>query len=440
MRISFRPVSFMNFTLTCAAIPHLPSSNFLHSGKVNHLFAFRPYPVIACKCGYVPNGKHHTQYNGNSMSVTGAEKDISSLIAMARQGTLHSRQILAENILDLSITDEGRLSDRERALIDQVLVRLVKEFELQIRQKLAGKLADSPVAPKGLLEMLANDEIEVARPVLQRSKLLSDETLIEIVRQRTKEHLLCIAIRDTVSEGVSQALIDRDVPEVIEALIRNPKAELSAAAMAYLVAESRRFDQFQEPLLRRTDLPSNLAHSMFWWVSAALRNQILTEHPIKEHELDMALESVTSDLIETDDEARRLSTENTAVSLAQKMENEQQLTPETLIDLLRRQRISAFCAGFSILAGVNFTTVNRIILDPDLTPFAILCRSTDIPEAYFSAMALLLQSRHTRKQSATLAPKLLDLFKEISPDSARITLRYWHSDSVLQKNVAGKAI
>lgn len=372
------------------------------------------------------------------MSITGAERDISSLIAMARQGTLHSRQILAENVLDLAITGEGRLSDRERALIDQVLVKLVGEFERQIRQQLASRLADSDAAPQALLEMLANDEIEVARPVLQRSKLLSDETLIEIVRQRTKEHLLCIAIRDSVSAAVSQALIDRDEPEVIEALIRNPKAEISAAAMAYLVAESRRFDQFQEPLLRRTDLPANLAQNMFWWVSAAMRKQILTEYPIKEYELDSVLESVTSDLIGTDDEARRLGTENTAVSLAREMENEQQLSPETLINLLRRQRISAFCASFSILAKVSFTTVNRIIHDPDITPFAILCRSTNIPEAHFSSMALLLQSRYTRKQSPMLPPKVLDLFREISPDRARITLRYWHSDSVLQTKVAGK--
>lgn len=374
------------------------------------------------------------------MSLTGEDKDIASLIAMARQGTLQSRQILAENVLDLVITDEGRLSDRERALIDQVLVKLVGEFEQQLRQKLAEELADSPVAPQALLEMLANDDIEVARPVLQRSKLLSDETLVEIVRQRTREHLLCIAIRDSVSVAVSQALIDRDEPEVIEALIQNPKAEISAAAMAYLVAESRRFDQFQEPLLRRTDLPAQLAQNMFWWVSAALRKQILAEHPIKEYELDTLLESVTSDLIANDDEARRLSTENTAVSLAKEMENEQQLSPETLVNLLRKQRISAFCASFSILAKVSFSTINRIIHDTDITPFAILCKSTNIPEAYFSAMALLLQSRHTRKQSAMLPPHVLDMFRGLSAENARITLRYWHSDSALQKNVAGKIV
>ena len=55
--------------------------------------------------------------------------------------------------------------------------------------------------------MLANDDIEVAYPILAFNKVLQDADLIEVIRHRTLEHQLVIAIREDVSEAVSDALV-----------------------------------------------------------------------------------------------------------------------------------------------------------------------------------------------------------------------------------------
>ncbi len=369
------------------------------------------------------------------MSAAESHRDMPSLIAMAREGTKRSRELLAENVLDLVITQDGRLSDRERALTDQVLTRLVQDMELQVRQQLAAKLAESPNAPAGLLEMLARDDISVAGQILQRSQLLRDTTLIEIVRLRTREHQLCIAMRETLSMAVSDALIEHAAePDVLETLIRNPNAALSSAAMTYLVAESRRFDQFQEPLLSRADLPAALANQMFWWVSAHLRKKILSEFPIAEYELDPQLESATQDVLAKTAAGRPDTARAAAATLASALRKEDQLTVETIINMLRKQRIPAFCAALSNLAGISFTAANRIILDKDITPFAVMCKALGFSEAHFSTMALLLlHLRNNSRQSAAELRNVLELFREISSDMARSTLNYWHSDSELQK-------
>ncbi len=369
------------------------------------------------------------------MSMAGTHRDMSSLIAMAREGTKRSRQLLAENVLDLIITQDGRLSDRERALTDQVLTQLVQDMELQVRQQLAAQLAEAPNAPAGLVEMLARDDISVASPILKRSQLLQETTLIEIIRLRTHEHQLCIALRETVSMAVSDALIDHAAdPDVVETLIRNPNAELSSAAMAYLVAESRRFDQFQEPLLSRADLPANLANQMFWWVSAHLRKKILSEFNITEHVLDPILENTTRYIITATETERPNSARATATTLAATLRDENQLTVEVIINMLRKQRIPAFCAGISNLTGISFATVNRIILDKDITPFAVLCKALKFSEAHFSTLALLLlQTHNNNRQSAAELRNVLELFREISSDQAQLTLNYWHSDSELQR-------
>lgn len=371
------------------------------------------------------------------MSMTETGHDMSSLIAMAREGTKRSRELLAENVLDLVISQEGRLSDRERALTDQVLTRLVQDMEMQVRQQLAIRLAELPDAPAGLLEMLAKDDISVAAPLLKRSMLLQDTTLIEIVRLRTREHQLCIALRDTVSMALSDALVEHAAgPDVLETLIRNPNAAISASAMAYLVAESRRFDQFQDPLLSRADLPAQLAHHMFWWVSANLRQKILSEFRINEYELDPFMEGTTKYILAETEAEQPNTVAARAAILAETMQDKGQLSVEVLINMLRKQRIPAFCAGMSHIAGVSFETINRIILDKDITPFAVLCKAVRISEAHFSTMALiLLQIHNNNRQSSVELRNVLDLFKEISSDHALTTLNYWHSDSALQKAV-----
>lgn len=365
-------------------------------------------------------------------------QELKELIDMAKQGTARSRQILAENVLDLFISPQGRMNDRERALTDSILSQLVAGMEMQIRRGLAERLATASDAPPRLLEMLANDDISIARPILEHSRLLHDTALIGIVRARGREHQLAVAIRESVSPALSDALIGRGDPDVVEALLRNPNARLSGKATAYLVAESRRFDRFQEPLLGRADLPPALAHQMFWWVSAALRKKILMEFELAPHDLDPLLETTTEIAIASAERDRPGNRMQTAGELAEELRLTGKLTPETLLNMLRKQRIPAFTAGMSSLTGISFHATNRIILDRDIEPFAILCKAACFAEAHFSSMALLLLHAHTgSRQSVSDLQEVLDVFRKISSDQARITIRYWHNDSELLQ-AAGK--
>ncbi|HEX6142739.1 MAG TPA: hypothetical protein VFZ01_08480, partial [Geminicoccaceae bacterium] len=67
-------------------------------------------------------------------------------------------------------------------LAGAILGLLVKDVEKTVRATLAHAIAASPAVPPAIARKLAGDEIEVARPVLEQSPVLSDEQLIEIVR------------------------------------------------------------------------------------------------------------------------------------------------------------------------------------------------------------------------------------------------------------------
>ena len=149
--------------------------------------------------------------------------------------------------------------------------QLIHDVEVSVRRALAERLSEQPLAPHELVIALANDEIEVAHPLLVNSDVLQDLELIEIIRNRTLEHQLAIGIRKSVSEEVTDALIATDSVDVIKTLLENHHAKISQRTMEYLVEQSQRVDTYQNPLLRRPDLDTTLAKRMYWWVSAALR-------------------------------------------------------------------------------------------------------------------------------------------------------------------------
>lgn len=227
------------------------------------------------------------------------------LLQLAQDSSAHGKTVLLENITEFFLTGEGRLSDRERALMQDILRKLIRDVETPIRRELARQLSQAQLAPHDLIVQLANDEIEVARPILMESGVLKDVDLIEIIRNRTREHRLVVAARSGLAEAVSDALISAGEEDVVVALLRNQDVRLSRRATEYLVAESQRQDQFREPLVQRRDLPADLALRMYWWVSAALRRHILANFEIDEVTLSAFVEESALAAIERFERSRR---------------------------------------------------------------------------------------------------------------------------------------
>jgi acyl carrier protein len=132
--------------------------------------------------------------------------DADYLIRLAHDKSVAAREELAETMSNLFAGNVAFLNDRERSLILDVLSRVVHDIEMPVRRIVSQQLANVPDVPEALVRLLANDDIEVAYPILVYSELLRDADLIEVIRHRTQEHQLAVAIRNEVSETVSNAL------------------------------------------------------------------------------------------------------------------------------------------------------------------------------------------------------------------------------------------
>lgn len=362
--------------------------------------------------------------------MAGEDDSPESLLKLAQDRSLQGRRSLATAMSDLFAERESLLSEREHALMTDILNKLVSEFETELRQELAERLSSSKSAPRNLVLALANDEIAVARPILLKSGVLQDPELIEIIHHRTLEHQLAIAMRTSVSEIVSDTLVETGNTDVIKTLLQNANAKITEATMAYLVEEARRVDSYQEPLVRRQDLDPTLVRQMYWLVSAALRAHLLESFDIDANDLDDQLERVVWTLSTAAKAEGEEPAASPAATLAERLDEDGAATPELLIQVLRQGEVALFESLFGRLSGLAAPRLERVIYEPSGRDLAIACRALEFEKSNFSLVYLLVRRARPGHETvpARVASRLIKFFERIEAPAAQRVLRQWQRD------------
>lgn len=365
--------------------------------------------------------------------------DVQALLGLAAGRSGAARAQLANAVTDLFLPAAQRLTDQQRALMTDVLGRLLGTVEMEVRRHLAEALSRSPASQPDLEARLASDSIEVARPILERSRVVRNPALMDIVIQCAEEHRMAIALRETVSPPLTEALAERGLKgsedDVLEGLIRTEDPVLSRRAMELLVAESKRNGQFQQPLLTQNDLPADLAHEVYWWVAAALRRHILKNFVIDQAVLDPMLERAAKRaMVEYDDTQ---SVQSRALQLARRLNDLGELTDGFLLRTLRQGRLSLFTAAFAARAKIAFNTVWRIVTDPASESFIVLAKAVDVSRDATASLVIVLgdlgNAASARPPSAVA--EVLRLHDELDVASARRVLNYWQLDLGLRQAI-----
>lgn len=362
------------------------------------------------------------------MATDEQEVNYDYLLDLAREKSSEGRAKLTETILDL-FEDKGELlSDRERSLMFGILRSVVRDVESSIRGAVGRQLAGLPDAPVDLVKVLANDNIEVAYPVLTESGVLRDAELIEVISHRSMEHQLAVAIRHSVSENVSQALVETGNERVVVTLLKNENAQISQNTMEYLVEQSKRVDTFQEPILQRKELDPDLAQRMFLWVSAALREYILDNYDLDKDVVDDLLEQVAhQDPPVNENERAKIK----AKELAEVLANKGMVTPEMLISALTQGEVSLFIALFCRLTGLRDYLARRLLFEPGGEGLAICSKAVGLTADEFKQIFILSQMVRARQRDeaeATLG-SVLWIFEDMSREDAARVLRNWRRDT-----------
>jgi hypothetical protein len=148
------------------------------------------------------------------------------------------RDQLFRNMAQLFSYVSDRCDDEQVAQYDEVLCQLADLVEIEARAHVARLLAPLARVPGMVVVKLANDVIEVARPLLEFSNVLSDDDLIDIIAERTEAHRIAIAGRIPLTTRVGDALAQFGESASVSRLVRNEKAELSETTIEKLVTRA----------------------------------------------------------------------------------------------------------------------------------------------------------------------------------------------------------
>ena len=161
---------------------------------------------------------------------------IPELDEIVKNGTAEKRAEAIERISGLFLQGAAHFETRHVALFDDILVGLVPATEIETRAELAERLSKLDNAPPTLVKQLAREtEIRVSGPILSRSPLLDDPTLVDIARGKGQEHLAAISGRPTLSPSVTDVIVRRGDREVVRSVAANAGAQFSESGYSGLI-------------------------------------------------------------------------------------------------------------------------------------------------------------------------------------------------------------
>ena len=291
------------------------------------------------------------------------------------------------------------LNERERELMREILRTLTFNVEMAIRIALAQRLATDTTAPHDLIMLLVDDTIEVARPLILNSPLITDADMLRLIAQADVRHQEAVASRPNIGEPVTDVLVRSEHESILTALVRNATARISDAGYASLVEKSRTIAGLQEPLAQRPDLPQHLADTMCEWVSDALKTFIKANPRIAPKAVDDAVAAAVEAIKNPPADAQDPSADS-AQRLVDKLASSGQLRTGFLMRVLGQGQADMFDLAFARMLEVDVSGFRKIFYGGGARAVALACRAVGIDRAVFTTVFNL--SRQSRRMPAIL--------------------------------------
>ncbi|WP_370867951.1 DUF2336 domain-containing protein [Phenylobacterium sp.] len=360
------------------------------------------------------------------------------ILSLARSRTPGDRERLLLAVVDLcDVADSAEIMSAPAVqdLLNSIFMSLVVEAERDIRRRLAEKLAVVDWAPAALINVLALDDIEIARPIIATSPLLQDHDLVRLLVEATVEHQIEVARRPRIGQPVIAAILQQAEPAVLTALAGNHQAALAASDMAMLVKASRRVAALRSPLVRRPELTEDLALQLYVWVGQSLRQSLVLRFRLDPAALEAALgqavgeahagapgvEPTTDAIVWQQDDEREAMERQLIVKLVAAG----QLRPGYLLRALREGKLSLFVGALATLGDFPPDMVRQAMDGDQPEHLALACAAVNIDKSAFPTILELVRSLNGGKPGggAEGARRAMAAFGPFAPDLAAMAFR-----------------
>lgn len=323
-----------------------------------------------------------------------------SLLELAKSRAPADRERLLLGIVELCDASEAAVATPQvQGLLNSIFLGLVAGAEREIRTRLAHKLSGAEWAPAALVNVLALDEIEIARPVIAASPVLKEPDLIRLLVEATIEHQIEVARRPNLGAAVVAAILQAAEPAVMTALASNHSAVLAPADMHRLVEAAGEIAALRTPLSRHPKLTADLALQLYIWVGQALRQSLADRFRLGPGQIETALAQAVQEahgaaLVDGRGSvvlARDGEREAMEERLIEKLHAAGQLRPGYLVRALQEGRLSLFAIALARLGRFEAEHVQRVIDSERPELLGLACAAVGIDRSVFPSILRMVR-------------------------------------------------
>ena len=331
------------------------------------------------------------------------------------------RVVTLRRVTDLFLNEADRLNEQQIAVFDDVLVHLAQTIELKARVELSTVLAPLPNAPIEVVRRLANDdEIAVAHPVLTQSSRLTEGDLVEIAKSKSQGHLLAISGRSSLSEVLTDVLVERGDHNVVLRLAENSGARFSEPGFATIIGSAANDGLIAEKLASRVDLPLPMLRQLLSRATDMVSSRLLTFASLEQRDqIQQALMGISNEVAREAGKPRDFSA---AEKLVQQLNSREKLNERTLVDFAAQHKYEEMTSALALLCGAPVEFIERLMRNIHTLGLVIACKSAKLSWATVREILAARYSHHSISEQELDEAKTT--FLVLSQASAQRTFRF----------------
>jgi uncharacterized protein (DUF2336 family) len=354
--------------------------------------------------------------------MTAATALIPGLDEIVRNGDPARRAEAARRIADLFLQDAGRLRPAHVELFDGFLTDLVPHAEIQQRAELAERLSLLANAPRRLVGHLAREnEILVAGPLLRRSPVLDERTLLEIAGGKGQGHLLAMAERPLLPSTLTDVIIRRGDRAVVRRAAGNTGAQFSDDGYSELVRRASWDGVLTLTVGQRGDLSDRHLKELLAGSLEVVRRRLFD---VVRPERQAAIRQAMAEMVDAAErlESRRdfVPAQRTILSL----HAAGGLTEGAVLGFAKAWRYEEAVAALAAMSGVKLSTLDRLLSGERHDPILILGKTIGFDWATVRALILLRYGPSQSPSQADLEAARAN-FVRLMPSTAERVVNFW---------------
>ncbi|MTH95186.1 DUF2336 domain-containing protein [Roseibium sp. RKSG952] len=248
------------------------------------------------------------------------------------------------------------------------LMKLVEMINVEVRIEVAKRLSVLSHAPENTIITLANDDPEVAAPVLRKSTVLSAEEIIRIAKTKGNRHRIAIAQREGLPVSISDTLIEYGNRDVQVKVASNRTTDISDQGFKKLLETAKGDEEMQSALADRYDMSDDDIFTLVSIAVVSIRHRLVAQGALD----DLSLLPVASQKMAEEITGEYWLSQydfETAFQKYEEMFENGTVTERDIINSANAERFADTVAAFSFVTGVGREESKRMLTQIDVEPF-----------------------------------------------------------------------